>query len=64
MAENGENMFRSLGVYIWNLGMISDPNFYKLYLDRVKRRIIIRCKFFPFSLTENPPRDLQTTAYK
>ena len=26
--------------------------------------IIIRCKFSPFSLTENPPRDLQITAYK
>ena len=27
MAENGENLFRSLGVDIRNLGTISDPNF-------------------------------------
>ena len=33
MAEIGENLFRSLGVDIRNLGTISDPNFYKLYLD-------------------------------
>ena len=38
MAENGENLLRSLGVDIRNLGTISDPNFYKLYLDGSRKK--------------------------
>ena len=56
MAEIGENLFRSLGVDIRNLGTISDPNFYKLYLDGSrKKKNYHSMHFFPFSLAENPP---------
>ena len=59
MAENGENVFRSLGVDIRNLGTISDPNFYKLYLDgSCKKKNYHSMQIFPFSLAENPPHDL------
>ena len=59
MAKNGENLFRSLGVDIRNLGTISDPNFYKLYLDgSCKKKNYHSMQIFPFSLAENPPRDL------
>ena len=59
MAENGENLFRSLDVDIRNLGTISDPNFYKLYLDgSCKKKNYQSMQIFPFSLAQNPPPDL------
>ena len=54
MAENGENLFRSLGVDIRNLGTISDPNFYKLYLDGSFKKKYHSMKIFSLFIGRKP----------